>query len=165
MKIKDSGDRTMFESGAVRDMHGEDKGRCDLLPMDVLAELFFGIDRHKEYTFVFDYLDEFQATGDWNCLLVILGKFSEVYWGDGKTMLLEVSKHFRDGAEKYNENNWRLGIPVKNYVDSALRHFFKFLRGDTDEPHDRAFCWNLICAAWTCKHKPELNPYRSEGIE
>lgn len=29
--IKDSGDRTQFETGAVRDMH-EGKGRCDLLP-------------------------------------------------------------------------------------------------------------------------------------
>ena len=29
--INDSGDRTRFESGAVRDMH-EGKGRCDLLP-------------------------------------------------------------------------------------------------------------------------------------
>ena len=36
--IKDSGDRTMFESGAVRDMH-EGKGRCDLLPMCVLLRL------------------------------------------------------------------------------------------------------------------------------
>ena len=29
--IKDSGERTKFETGAVRDMH-EDKGRFDLLP-------------------------------------------------------------------------------------------------------------------------------------
>lgn len=36
--IKDSGDRTRFESGAVRDMH-EGKGRCDLLPMCVLLRL------------------------------------------------------------------------------------------------------------------------------
>lgn len=36
--IKDSGDRTKFESGAVRDM-GEGKGREDLLPMCVLLRL------------------------------------------------------------------------------------------------------------------------------
>ena len=36
--IKDSGDRTEFESGAVRDMH-EGKGRFDLLPMCVLMRL------------------------------------------------------------------------------------------------------------------------------
>lgn len=36
--IKDSGDRTEFETGAVRDMH-EGKGRCDLLPACVLLRL------------------------------------------------------------------------------------------------------------------------------
>ena len=36
--IKDSGERTVFASGAVRDMH-EGKGRCDLLPMCVLLRL------------------------------------------------------------------------------------------------------------------------------
>lgn len=36
--IKDSGDRTAFDSGAVRDMH-EGKGRFDLLPMCVLLRL------------------------------------------------------------------------------------------------------------------------------
>lgn len=164
MEILDSGNRTEFESGAVRDMH-EGKGRCDLLPMDMVAELFWGSDTHKEYTFVFDILHDFKETGAWEYLLIILGKFAENHWGDGKTMLLELSKHFGDGCEKYGQDNWKKGIPVNFYVDSATRHFLKFLRGDTDEPHDRAFCWNLICAAWTCKHKPELNPYRSEGIE
>ncbi len=36
--IKDSGERTEFTSGAVRDMH-EGKGRFDLLPMCVLMRL------------------------------------------------------------------------------------------------------------------------------
>ena len=38
MIIKDSGERTEFSSGAVRDMH-EGKGRFDLLPMCVLMRL------------------------------------------------------------------------------------------------------------------------------
>lgn len=37
-KILDSGERTEFESGAVRDIH-EGKGRFDLLPMCVLMRL------------------------------------------------------------------------------------------------------------------------------
>lgn len=36
--IKDSGDRTAFSSGAVRDMH-QGKGRCDLLPPRALLRL------------------------------------------------------------------------------------------------------------------------------
>ena len=38
MIIKDSGERTEFNTGAVRDMH-EGKGRFDLLPMCVLMRL------------------------------------------------------------------------------------------------------------------------------
>ena len=38
MKIKDSGQRTTFQSHAVRDMH-EGKGRYDLLPMCVIDRL------------------------------------------------------------------------------------------------------------------------------
>ena len=34
--IKDSGDRTEFSTGAVRDMR-EGKGRCDLMPLEVVA--------------------------------------------------------------------------------------------------------------------------------
>ena len=37
-EILDSGERTQFSTGAVRDMH-EGKGRCDLLPMCVLLRL------------------------------------------------------------------------------------------------------------------------------
>ena len=36
--LADSGDRTRFETGAVRDMH-QGKGRCDLLPACVLLRL------------------------------------------------------------------------------------------------------------------------------
>ena len=36
-EIKDSGNRTVFSTGSVRDIQ-EDKGRCDLLPLGVVAK-------------------------------------------------------------------------------------------------------------------------------
>lgn len=36
--IKDSGERTQFETGAVRDMH-QGKGRMDLLPWNAIMEV------------------------------------------------------------------------------------------------------------------------------
>lgn len=65
------------------------------------------------------------------------------------TAMMDVSKHFEDGARKYSDNNWRKGIPVWCYLDSASRHFMKHILGWTDEPHDRAILWNLMCGAWT----------------
>ena len=72
-------------------------------------------------------------------------------------MLLEVAKHFEEGAKKYGENNWQKGIPPKCYIDSAVRHYLKWLRGDKDEPHDRAFVWNLMCCIWEVDYREKTN--------
>lgn len=154
--ILDSGDRTQFESGAVRDMRAG-KGRCDLMPLDVVAEL---VNRNEYDDSMFWFIYRFQETDDVEYLYKSLDWFHVEYVWDVFTMLLEVAIHFEDGANKYGDNNWRKGIPVKVFLDSALRHYIKFLRGDKDEPHDRAVCWNLMCAIWTAKHKPELDDYR-----
>lgn len=66
--------------------------------------------------------------------------------------ILDLAKHFEAGACKYGDNNWRKGIPINVFIDSAIRHFCKFMRGDTDEPHDIAFMWNVICCIWTVKN-------------
>lgn len=63
--------------------------------------------------------------------------------------ILDLAKHFEAGASKYGDNNWRKGIPINVFIDSAIRHFCKFMRGDMDEPHDIAFMWNVICCIWT----------------
>lgn len=160
--ILDSGDRTEFESGAVRDMR-KGKGRCDLLPLDVVSTyLDTALDRiiDGDTHCIFTEFYNFQESGDVNCLyraLDFANPFNNIF-----TMILEVAKHFEEGALKYGDNNWRKGIPVRCYIDSAIRHYLKFRRGDKDEPHDRAFCWNILCAIWTCKHHPELNEYRKE---
>ena len=148
--IKDSGDRTEFETGAVRDMR-EGKGRCDLMPLEVVATLLEKI-RGKQDP-VLHNVAHFQNTRDTYYLYNALERFSERN-GDKTdsrrycTMLLEVAKHFEEGAKKYGENNWQKGIPVHCYIDSAIRHYLKWLRGDTDEPHDRAFVWNIMCCIW-----------------
>lgn len=150
-RILDSGNRREFESGAVRDCP-EGKGRCDLLPLDVVEEVT-GLS-------VFGYIAAFMEDGETRHLVRILeNSHRDGLFTDMPTMLLEVAIHFEEGAKKYGDSNWQKGIPVRCYIDSAVRHYLKFLRGDKDEPHDRAFAWNLLCAIWTCKHKPELNDY------
>ena len=142
-EIKDSGNRREFASGAVRDMQ-EGKGRCDLMPLEVVAEwlkddILGCIAEFKKQgttTFLYDALNYFCVTAYPNmCTSKIKA-------------CLEVAKHFEEGAKKYGENNWQKGIPPKCYIDSAVRHYLKWLRGDKDEPHDRAFVWNLMCCIW-----------------
>uniref|UniRef100_UPI00257B1773 dATP/dGTP diphosphohydrolase domain-containing protein n=1 Tax=Bacteroides sp. Phil13 TaxID=1929999 RepID=UPI00257B1773 len=76
----------------------------------------------------------------------------DIFGGNRSKAMLEVAKHFEDGAKKYGEDNWKKGIPVNSYIDSAIRHYIKWLDGWTDEPHDRAVLWNLMCCIWTINH-------------
>ena len=108
------------------------------------------------------FIGAFQESGDVQDLKCALSVF-DAY--EPYTMMLEVSKHFEEGAKKYGEHNWQKGIPTHCYIDSAVRHYLKWLRGDNDEPHDRAFCWNILCCIWTCIHKPELNDYAKKDNE
>lgn len=157
--ILDSGNRREFDTGAVRDIQ-EGKGRCDLMPLDVVG-------RYLEDEILED-IAAFQKTCSVDRLYIALWKFAP-HWGSkehmnisNSTMLLETSIHYEDGAKKYGENNWQKGIPVHCYIDSAVRHYLKFIRGDMDEPHDRAFVWNILGAIWTCINKPDLNDYASK---
>lgn len=166
-KILDSGERRRFETGAVRDIC-EGKGRCDLLPLDIIAECFIG-DSEAD---ILGKMAQFRSDGRRKHLLEAIDIFTLVFRNGVKggvrknraaDALLEAAIHFEEGAKKYGENNWQKGIPVHCYIDSALRHFLKFVRGDKDEPHDRAFVWNLLCCAWTMKHKPELDDFTDVG--
>ena len=158
--IQDSGNRRKFDTGAVRDIQ-EGKGRCDLLLLDVISQITVDRIGQNHKSNIFDFIYHFTETGNTIHLLNVLMEFlNEQYGMNWPTLLLEVSIHFEEGAKKYGENNWQKGIPVKCYIDSAIRHYLKYSRGDKDEPHDRAFVWNILCCMWTCKNKPELNNYK-----
>lgn len=146
MELKDSGSRREFSTGAVRDIN-ETKGRCDLLPLDVIGEVF----RDD----IVNSIDAYIRSGNKMLLVEAIKEFSEIRYGDLQTAMLEVSIHYRDGCQKYGERNWEKGIPLHCYIDSGVRHYIKWLRGDEDEPHDRAFLWNMLGALWTQDHHPE----------
>ena len=157
--LKDSGDRANFSTGAVRDAN-TDKGRMDLVPLDTLADIIAYYTDHKSefsemitkdtaVTAVLKCWNEFQWSGNNESLIRAFIILSLCEFGDLTTATLELSQHFKDGAVKYSENNWRLGIALHRYTDSGPRHLLELWRGDTDEPHGRAALWNLMCGLWT----------------
>ena len=218
-KLKDSGDRRAFSSGAVRDMGGG-KGRCDLLPLSECAELLanFSLECHNfsersmnanSEALILECINS--ALKDWNmAILTNVDPDTKIHYIDEincllydalnaflffdyyceetnnifETMtlhdwiemanhdnpenkeeaieraykiipndaILALAKHFEDGSVKYGDRNWEKGIPFNVFMDSAIRHYLKIKRGDTDEPHARAFMWNIICAIWTLKN-------------
>jgi hypothetical protein len=96
-KLKDSGKRQSFKTGAVRDIQ-EEKGRFDLGPEEAL----------------------------------MLGM--QIY---------------QAGAIKYEARNWEKGIPISRFLDSALRHLYKYKAGMRDEPHLSMALWNVLSALQT----------------
>lgn len=149
-EIKDSGNRTEFGTGAVRDIQ-DDKGRCDLLPMDAVGLCFLGADGH-----VLRNINYFMESGDNTYLVNAINAFCGINNWTLTGAMLEVSMHYKQGAEKYGERNWEKGIPLHSYIDSGVRHFLKHIDGQTDERHDRAFVWNMLGEIWTMEHKPEM---------
>lgn len=145
--IKDSGQRREFPTGAMRDIH-EGKGRCDLLPLRIIGERM----GWKVLIYIEDYIRTGAIPSLWFALEELIGT-SDEDWADA---LLEVSIQYEEGARKYSERNWEKGIPVHCFLDSAVRHYLKWLRGDKDEPHWRAIIWNLLGAIWTHQNHPEL---------
>ena len=47
------------------------------------------------------------------------------------------------GAKKYDANNWRKGMPLGRFLDSALRHLHQVLQNDTSEDHAAAVMFNI----------------------
>lgn len=103
--IKDSGERTDFSTGAVRDMH---EGKGDMVSLPNAA-------------------------------------------------ILRLSKHYEAGAKKYGRWNYTKGIPCSSFLDSALRHLFKYLDGWDDEDHLSAAAFNILGAMEMEAHLPEMN--------
>lgn len=149
MSLKDNGNRTNFESGAVREVL-EDNGRCDLLPLDVIAKLFKS-DPITEH--ILTALDMYIHKG---YIEFLYSAVNEFMFDDKVSCILDVSKHYKEALVKYPERNWEKGLPSHSFIDSGVRHLMKYLRGDTDEPHGRAFLWNMLGLLWNDTHHPEL---------
>ena len=102
--IKDSGERTVFSTGSVRDMH-EGKGDMASVPWEAI---------------------------------------------------LRLSVHYENGAKKYERWNFRKGIPVSSFIDSACRHLAKYQCGCDDEDHLAAAAFNVLGAMLMENTKPEM---------
>lgn len=170
---------THFNTGAVRDIQ-EDKGRCDLAPLSVEGLIlnhwkFFAddviVDTNSNCFHIILYnISQYQWSGTLNDLLNAICYFvsTNTSWNNPNNIenknikwntdtpiclaLLDVSKHYKEGSQKYGERNWEKGIPLHSFIDSAVRHLLKYMAGFVDERHDRAFIWNLMGAIYTHKY-------------
>lgn len=74
--------------------------------------------------------------------------FSLVFDGP---MFDRYAEHLTKGAKKYGRKNWQLANSqdeLDRFVQSAVRHFRQWLRGDVDEDHMAAVVFNLNAAEY-----------------
>lgn len=151
--IKDSGERTDFANGAVREIR-EENGRCDLLPLKQVAMLF---DNDYIVKTALKGIDDYVYNGKIDGIVSALKAFCKMKFQDSMLeMILMVSHHYKDALSKYPERNWEKGLPTHSFVDSGVRHLLKLAKGDQDEPHNNAFVWNMLGILWNDEHHPEL---------
>ena len=96
-KLKDSGKRTQFNTGAVREID-ETKGRCDLVYnrgwFDITGDMFYL------------YLEDFVREGNREDVEGALSRvIQKCFDGNYDTAYLEVSQHYAEGAKKYADRN------------------------------------------------------------
>lgn len=70
--------------------------------------------------------------------------------------IIRVSKHYELGAKKYTRLNYQKGMPISAFMDSALRHIFKYLDGQNDEDHLSAAAFNVLGAIQMEERNPDM---------
>ena len=70
--------------------------------------------------------------------------------------ILRLSRHYEAGAKKYDRWNFRKGIPVSSFIDSAMRHLAKYQCGEDDEDHLSAAAFNVLGAMLMENAMPEM---------
>lgn len=70
--------------------------------------------------------------------------------------ILRLSVHYEHGATKYERWNFRKGIPVSSFIDSAGRHLAKYQCGLDDEDHLAAAAFNVLGAMLMENTMPEM---------
>lgn len=171
-EIKDSGERTEFHTGAVRDMGGN-KPRPDLISpfflhrvrsellkyvQDLTTPIWRSVAVPDMLVDLHTYLDSYSMGCKGEDMLakasIVLLTLLHSDSDEGVTAipnkiispyaLMRVGEHMRKGAEKYGEHNWEKGIPNSVCLASATRHILKYEAGYTDEDHLAAAVFNIM---------------------
>ena len=83
------------------------------------------------------------------------GALREVKTGKGRFNLISplalrrLAAVYEKGGAKYSDRNWEKGVPLSQFVDSAMRHINQWREGYADEDHLAHAAWNLFALMHT----------------
>ena len=77
---------------------------------------------------------------------ITFGKSGESERSYAEPLMLNRLQGLMDrGAAKYSADNWKKGMPLSVYFNSAVRHLFMWFFGDRREDHLAAVIFNVQC--------------------
>lgn len=148
--LADSGQRTVTETGALRDPQGADpaNGRWDLIPPECVEAVMRVDSCRKDEALhsLFNWLADADTSvyGGARFCRYLLEESGSVTGG-----LFRLAKHYARGAQKYSDRNWEKGLETGRTVQSLFNHFRKLEAGDTDEDHRMGAVWNCFALMFT----------------
>lgn len=155
--LHDSGERTLFNTGAMRDT-AMGKPEFSVLATTYIRELLKmsvslseGLDR-RIYDRVDDVLDDLVDTDTAELgydLNPVYGDFAPYLYLVPDVAIRRVAAHYGKGANKYSPRNWEKGIPLSRYFDSLMRHMLQWANGDRREDHLAAALFNVMGILFT----------------
>ncbi len=168
--IQDSGVRTRYESGMVRDTTEGKIKPALMLPVgleDDFLALFNSIEsswyREKRdvgvgVSEILADRKEIENDPDVVCpwLIANMIKYAGISFNE---MMLRLARQYTDGALKYGERNWeKAGNDIEAYNrvwESAYRHWFLFMLGNSEEDHLAASIFNILAIYFILEKKSE----------
>lgn len=87
-----------------------------------------------------------------------------------RALVVEVAKVLDYGAKKYEKHNWRKGSQAIRFANSALRHLFAWLDGESSDPESglshlsHAACNLGFLLQWQADGILEDDRYRRPGL-
>ena len=108
-----------------------------------LTDLSAREDEYYKYYIAIQSIADFMVSGAEFRLIMAMNALCE----DKPLQVITIAKVLKEGAERYEANNWRL-IPQEEHINHALIHLIAHISGDTQDNHtDHALCRLMMSLA------------------
>lgn len=156
--VEISPNETVMIEGVGKDAEivtNENGGKQSKAPMAIhLVDPMFlnAYFKFNAYDVIIDFLTQFMFTRDKKLLLEAIKNLAEA---NNKDAVLEIAKVLKEGAEKYEPNNWRL-IPQEDHLNHALIHYAAYVMEDTQDNH-LGHCLTRLMMAYATETSPNFS--------
>lgn len=79
--------------------------------------------------------------------------------------LRRLAETYAEGSIKYDDNNWRKGMPFSTTLNHAMAHIIAYMQGDKSEDHLAHASWNLFALMHFESTMPAMNDLKTDDYK